>query len=188
MQKGFRLPGVHGFADLLPGAFLQPCRQQEGAQCFVAFFIFTPDDSQDQLMAEHERVVFSEQDVPDGLQGSGVMPIQLCRQNAGVVEVFIAGVIAILRRCIAGQDIREFCIVEIQKREGVQKPYAVSCKRSVAVRTETASEPPGGHLVLVHLIQCIVEIILPCLPHADIYQIRELFPVQFAQCAVFAII
>ena len=66
-------------------------------------------------MAEHERVVFSEQDVPDGLQGSGVMPIQLCRQNAGVVEVFIAGVIAILRRCIAGQDIREFCIVEIQE-------------------------------------------------------------------------
>ena len=40
-----------------------------------------------------------------------------------IVEVFIAGVIAILRRCIAGQDIREFCIVEIQKREGVQKPY-----------------------------------------------------------------
>ena len=186
MQESLRPSGVHGLADCLSGPFLKSGRQQEFTQGFVEFIALAFHNAKDHFPAEHEGIAFPEKDIPDGLQRPGIMPVDLGGQNVRAGEILVAGVVVKLRRKIAGHDIRKFRIVEVQTRKSAKKLYTLLYKGSVTFGAQAAAKPPGSHLVAVHLIQRIVEIFLPCLPHTDIHQIWKLLPVQFAQCLILA--
>ena len=67
MKKCLRTSRVHGLADCLTRPLLESGRHKELAKKVVQLLVFAHHDSADKVVANHGRVPFPKENVPDSL-------------------------------------------------------------------------------------------------------------------------
>ncbi len=113
MQESLRPSGIHSLTDCLSGAFLESCRQKESAKDIIEFPASAHHNSADQLMADHNGISFSKENLLHRLYCPFTAPVNLCGKHFPISEILIPGMVEVFWRHLSGQQIRQAYVVKI---------------------------------------------------------------------------
>ena len=113
-KECLRTAGIHGLTDRLPGPLLEPGRQKKIPQHLIKPGISAHDDAADHFVAQHCRIIFSVQDLPNCTDRLLPSQVDLGRQYPGIGPAFRPGMVIDLRIRLPRQDLCQTGLIKFK--------------------------------------------------------------------------